>query len=76
MFNLTEYGRLMCIVNEKVDVSPADLDANAWAYQPNLSLDNLRIKVETECQCDILKKFLDNVNHIFELLMGMCSQII
>ena len=60
----SEYGRLMYIVNEKVSVEPADLSTHAWAYHPNLSLENLSITLESkslQSKYPILHNFLQNV---------------
>ena len=54
----------MYIVNEQLDIAPADLDTHAWAYHPNLSLENLRIALESQSmqsKYPILHKFLQNV---------------
>ena len=63
----TEYGRLMYIVYEKLDVKLADLGTHAWAYHPNLSLENLSIALESQSmqsKYPILHKFLQNVWHL------------
>lgn len=58
-----EYGRLMYIINEKLEIAPADLDTHAWAYHPNLSLESLSIALESQSlqgKYPILYKFLQN----------------
>lgn len=54
----------MYIINEKLEIAPADLDTHAWAYHPNLSLESLSIALESQSlqgKYPILYKFLQNV---------------